>query len=413
MLYYSFRKFIGHNQKQSLTDHLPMNFEPRHKQHWGRATEPQSLQEIWSNLESYIYVISKEFKPHEDQPELNLVKLGFSKFEDFNNSYKGLSRLTGFKTSLISFKVHRLYLYDSFDTNLKSARAYQAEQRLHEAIETHYKPDRVRIKFRGHASITDLDPNTEWFAIPKDKMNEFLKWLDDQVFYEINPVAVYGTAFTKNTSSPVVIDKARSAAAEMTVDVVSSRTRTKKGLLTQLQNKTAHSDRQERSQVAAKERRKNELKEHADLKKTLKRDPAFFQKLFVKQRFKDPDLDGEKWQDKIITDADYFEQPDGKKYQNIRVLYEPAPRPRNKKPLTEREKDKYGGVLTIPEIFFYFPKLKKKHEDIYEWYVVAERLDAERVGQELEGDGSAMGKLVFDGKRYSVVAVRARGITTK
>jgi hypothetical protein len=76
-----------------------MNFEPRHKQHWGRATDPQSLQDMWSNLESYIYVISKESKPHEDAEELNLVKLGFSKFVDFNNSYKGLSRLTGFKTN--------------------------------------------------------------------------------------------------------------------------------------------------------------------------------------------------------------------------------------------------------------------------------------------------------------------------
>ena len=53
-----------------------MNFEPRHKQHWGRATEPQSLQDSWSILESYIYVISKEFKPHEDEPEVNLVGYG-------------------------------------------------------------------------------------------------------------------------------------------------------------------------------------------------------------------------------------------------------------------------------------------------------------------------------------------------
>jgi len=383
-----------------------MNFEPRHKQHWGRATEPQSLQDMWSNLESYVYVISKEFKPHDDAEELNLVKLGFSKFEDFNNSYKGLSRLTGFKTSLISFKVHRLYLYDSFDTNLKSARAYQAEQRLHEAIETHYKPDRVRIKFRGHSSITDLDPNTEWFNIPKDKMTDFLNWLDDQAFYEINPVSVYGTAFTKTTSTPVSFDKERSAAADITIDVVSSRTRTKKGVLTQLQNKTAHTDRQEKARLAAAERRKNELKEHSDLKKTLKRDPEFFQKLLVKQRFKDPDLDGEKWQSKIITDADYFDTPGGEKYQHIRVLYEPAPRGRGEKPLTEREKDKYGGVLSIPETMFYFPKLKTKHEDIFEWYVVAERLDAERVGQseaQLQGGKKAMAKLVFDGKRYSVV----------
>ena len=384
-----------------------MNFEPRHKQHWGRATEPQSLQDMWSILESYIYVISKEFKPHEDEPEVNLVKLGFSKFADFNNSYKGLSRLTGFKTSLISFKVHRLYLYGSFDTNLKSARAYQAEQRLHEAIETHYKPERVRIKFRGHASITDLDPNTEWFSIPKDKMDEFLKWLDEQAFYEINPVAVYGTSFTKTTSSPIPFDKERSAAAEVMLDVISSRTRTKKGLLTQHQNKTAHVPRQIMAQAASKKRRSIVLKEHAALEKTLKRDPSFFQAMLVKQRFRDPDLDGDKWQDKVITDADLFDTPSGERYKHIRVLYEPAPRGRGEKPLTTREKDKYGGVLSIPETLFYFPKIKKKYEDIFDWYVVAERLDAERVGQseaELWGGGGITndGRLVLlDGARYA------------
>lgn len=367
-----------------------MEFEPQHKQHWSRATEPQSLKEIWSNLESFVYVIAKTFKPFDDAEELHLVKLGFSKFEDFNNSYKGLSRLSGLKTGLISFKVHRLYLYDSFDTNLKSSRANQAEQRLHSAIEEHYKPDRVRVKFRGFSSITDLNPNTEWFAIPKPKMPKFLKWLDDQVFYEINPVALYGTAFTARTSTPIEVDKNKSAAAEMELDVVSSRTRTKKGVLTQLQNKTAHSDRQDKAEIAAKERKKNEKEEHGKLRATVRRDPKFFQQLFVKRRFSDPDLDGEKWKEKIITDADYFQDIDGKKYQHIRIMYEPAPRKRNEKALKQKEKDKYGGILSVPDTFFYFGRLKEKHEDIYDWYVIAERLDADRVGQELEGSGERL-----------------------
>ena len=203
-----------------------MEFEPRHKQHWSRATKPRSLKEIWSNLESFIYAIAKTFKPFDDSDELHLVELGFSKFEDFNSSYNGLSRLSGLKTGLISFKVHRLYLYDSsFDTNLKSSRALQAEQRLHTAIEEDYKPGRVRVKFRGVSSITDLNPNTGWFAIPKPEMPKFLKWLDDQVFYEINPVALYGTAFAVRTSTPIPIDKSKSYAAKMQLGVVSSRAR--------------------------------------------------------------------------------------------------------------------------------------------------------------------------------------------
>jgi hypothetical protein len=347
-------------------------------------------------LESYIYVISKEFKPFDDEPSINLVKLGMSKFESFDSSYKGLSRLSGLKTGLISFKVHRLYLYDSFDTNTKSTRAFKAEQQLHSAIEEHYKPDRVRVKFRGHASVKDLDPNTEWFAIPKDKMEDFLKWLDDQVFYEISPVAVYGTAFSARASNPVQIDKEKSAAAGMTLDVVAGRTRAKRGVLTQLQSKYAKSERQANAEVAAKERRKNELEEHAKLRASLRKTPEFFQKMLVKQRFNDPDLDGERWADKVITDVDYFETPDNKRYPNMRVIYEPAPRKRGDKQLTERELDKYGGVLTIPEALHYLPKLVKKYKlkDTFDWYVVAERLDEERIGQEsleksrfLEGSG--------------------------
>jgi hypothetical protein len=384
-----------------------MDFEPRHKQHWSQATEPQSLKDQWGVLESYIYVISKEFKPFDDEESLHLVKLGMSKFESFDNSYKGLSRLAGLKTSLISFKVHRLYLYDSFDTNTKSTRAFKAEQQLHSAIEEHFKPDKVRVKFRGHASIKDLDPKTEWFVIAKKQMPEFLKWLDDQVFYEISPVAVYGTAFTARASNPIEIDKEKSAAAEMELDVVAKRTRAKRGVLTQLQSKYAKSERQTNAEVAAAERRKNELEQHAKLRATLRKTPEFFQRELVKQRFTDPDLDGEKWQDKIITDVDYFETPEGKKYRNMRVLYEPAPRKRGEKELKQKDLDKYGGVLTIPEALHYFPKLKKKYEEIYDWYVAAERLDEERIGQELAGSGAdvLITKSPRKDKKYAAVMV--------
>jgi len=382
-----------------------MEFEPRHKIHWSRATEPVSLKENWAQLESYIYVISKEFKPFDDEPSVNLVKLGMSKFESFDNSYKGLSRLAGLKTALISFKVHRLYLYDSFDTNTKSTRAFKAEQQLHSAIEEHYRPERVRVKFRGHASIRDLDPNTEWFVIAKDQMKDFLKWLDDQVFYEISPVAVYGTAFSARASNPIEIDKEKSAAAEMTLDVVAGRTRAKKGVLTQLQSKYAKSDRQAKAEVAAKERRKNELEQHAELRASLRKSPAFFQEKLVKQRFTDADLDGERWAKKVITDVDYFQGPDGRRYRNMRVMYEPAPRARGEKALTQRELDKYGGILTIPEALFYFPKLKEKLKDVFDWYVVAERLDEERIGQELEGSGAdaALMRSWRRGKKYAAV----------
>ena len=54
---------------------------------------------------------------------------------------------------------------------------------------------------------------------------------------------------------------------------------------------------------------------------------------------------------KIITDADYFHDIDGKTYQNIRVMYEPAPRKRNETPLTQTEKAKYGAFVPCPRCF--------------------------------------------------------------
>ena len=89
------------------------------------------------------------------------------------------------------------------------------------------------------------------------------------------------------------------------------------GIAVDLRSQTAtiqfkkDAERQAKAEIAARERRKNELEEHAKLRSSLRKTPEFFQKLLVKQRFNDPDLDGERWADKIITDVDYFETPDG------------------------------------------------------------------------------------------------------
>ena len=356
-----------------------MNFEPRHRDHWQQAVMPVSLKGEWGNIDSYCYVISKTFAPFEDDDDdpIHLVKVGMSRFETADSSYKGLNRIAGLKTALIELKVWRIYLYDHFDTNDKSTRAFQAEQRMHSAIEDQYP--KVRIKFKGFSSVRDLNPNTEWFAIPKKDMPTFLKWLDEEVFYKISPVAIYGTAFTSRTSNPIEVDKSRSASSQVEITSVSGNTRSKSGAINQFTSRYAKSKRQKEAELAADERKKNQLREHRELTAKYKKTPEFFQKLFVNQRFVDSELDGKKYEKKIITDVDYFKTPEGENYKHMKVLYEPAPRPRGQKMLTDKEKDKYGGLMTIPEVFVYFPKLKKKYEDIFDWYVVAERLNEEKL----------------------------------
>ena len=44
--------------------------------------------------------------------------------------------------------------------------------------------------------------------------------------------------------------------------------------------------------------------------------------------------------------------------------------------LSQDEMDSHGAILSIPEMMTNFPKLLKKYKDIYEWYIVEERLDA-------------------------------------
>ena len=87
-------------------------------------------------------------------------------------------------------------------------------------------------------------------------------------------------------------------------------------------------------------------------------------------------------------------------------MYEPAPRKRNEKSTHTERKGQVRGVLTVPEVFAYFGRLKQKHGDIYDWYVMAERLDAGRVGQELEGSG---GHLFAEVQRIIYEANRASG----
>jgi hypothetical protein len=174
-----------------------MNFEPKNSRELKQSYLPISLvkDKRIANVESYVYIISKKFRPFTDsKEELNLVKIGTSK-------ERGLSRISSHKTSLIELKVHRIYLYDKSDFD-ETTRAFTAEQKFHRAVQVEF----TRMKFRGHSSQASLDRNTEWFIVPPDQMNVFLKFTDRLAFYDISPAAIHGTSFTATRSSAIPVD---------------------------------------------------------------------------------------------------------------------------------------------------------------------------------------------------------------
>ena len=54
-----------------------------------------------------MYIIHKRFPPRDNSKVFNLFKVGYTDIEKDGQ----LSRLDGFRTTLISFKVHRIYCF--------------------------------------------------------------------------------------------------------------------------------------------------------------------------------------------------------------------------------------------------------------------------------------------------------------
>jgi hypothetical protein len=148
-----------------------------------RGLHPEDIREEtrnWSTLETYVYIIAKTFNPYSDNKDrklntkLHLVKVGFSSMKTRSGAEKLYGRMAGFRTSLISFKVHRFYLYEKDQNINESAEAHLAEKRLHERIGSLYKKA-TRIKF-------DSGNFSEWFSIAekstdRNRSRMCVRWL--------------------------------------------------------------------------------------------------------------------------------------------------------------------------------------------------------------------------------------------
>ena len=120
------------------------------------------------------------------------------------------------------------------------------------------------------------------------------------------------------------------------------------------------------------------------MRKKLEQTPEFFRKNFLIKRITDDSL-SKKYPIQKITDIDYFnigidEDPKYPKKTNMRLMKVPT------EPVTKRgiilsqgELDSHGSIITVPEMMMFFPKLLKRLKETFDWYVVAERLDAELI----------------------------------
>ena len=181
-----------------------MDFNLKKELTFSRALKPadtKSQKDNWAKVEGYVYIISKNFKPHPEDPELNCVKVGFSNVTTKERFEKGYNRLLGFRTSLISFKVHRIYLFGSndFDKGEKEVfglSANMAEQMLHKLIDQTFKPKQLRIHFSN-------GEKSEWFNIKERNMEKFLKFCEEKVQLDTPYPPLYGTEFTAETSKRI------------------------------------------------------------------------------------------------------------------------------------------------------------------------------------------------------------------
>jgi len=181
-----------------------MNFDLSKNYTFARALKPPEIMtktKNWSTVHGYVYVISKTMPTVDGGPSLNCVKVGFSNVKTKDMYDKGYSRLLSFRTSLITFKVHRIYLFEAsdFDAGSKEAfglNAFKAEQAMHYYIDREFKPSQVHLTFSN-------GKNTEWWNIFPKQMNKFLAFCDLTVQQNSPIPPVYGTDFGKTSTKRI------------------------------------------------------------------------------------------------------------------------------------------------------------------------------------------------------------------
>ena len=145
-----------------------MEFNTDKKDALDEAVKPRAIKaqtRDWTSLEGFVYVISKKMSIRQNGKMINCVKIGMSNLNTREGFDKSYTRLLNFRTTLVSYNLHRIYLFtandnDANDDEPMGLSAYNAEQTTHKLMEVLWEdPAWVVHKDRGprsdHARTTD------------------------------------------------------------------------------------------------------------------------------------------------------------------------------------------------------------------------------------------------------------------
>ncbi len=342
-----------------------------------RSIKPESIRQEtknFSDITGYVYVIQKRFSPDNgkfNQP-INLIKIGFSSLDTRVGGDKGLARLSGFLTTLISFKVLRLYLFTRSDFAAERAdkkeeyarNANKLERDLQFFTENEFNPPIIRIAFRTGSK-------SEWFAIQEgNRLETFLKKIDDYAYKSSLYTPIYGTAFTANSAKKINIQ----AAPKITGIIVdpNSGTLKERDQIRKTTSKYGYNLRQ-RKEADYKEQKEAEIKKKDQQnRKKLMKDVSFWKKAFLGRTFKDDHMSDQskaadkKYPNKIVDDV--YEATENGRKQPL-VHYKPNYRETRNKKISEVDFDLASGSMSINEMMdLYFKDLKTKYKEEFEFF---------------------------------------------
>ncbi len=361
--------------------------------------QPQALDLEKIKVESYVYVIQKSMKPYVNSPkELNLIKVGTGSL------FRGSARLSELQTALISFNVLRIYLFSPFGEGgkKKSERAdtygRKGEQRLHDLIEEHYKPAKVRIMFPSQKQ------ESEWFHIEPRKMDKFLKFLDEAAFYDVEVPPVYGSEFTSKQRKRIQPEKflktrqqkslAERGIGIRVVEHPDNKTKDKvmKEVFRKSESALARTVRARKKTDVLDATKKEQKKQDQANRKKLHKSVAEWKEIFFDTKFKDKELSKKYtlvfYDAKQSKEEPYYVDNKGKvKAPPLQPLiyYWPSLRKTRFDKLVDENEDEFernSGFLTVNEALAQVPSLKSKYQDSYDYFV---RLNNYKEGYDYAG----------------------------
>ena len=293
----------------------------------------------WTSLEGYVYVISKKMPIRQDGKMINCVKIGMSNLNTREGLDKSYTRLFNFRTTLVSFNLHRIYLFtgndfDANDNEPMGKSALNAEQLLHTIVDNKFKPKQLRITFpSGFPS--------EWWDVKEKYMDKFLKFIDTRIMLDTEQPPVWGSGFDKSGKIFPI---------KFPVRPMYTGVQDKGGQLVRRQSSRQTNNPYSRNLRVRQTRQyldmtKKQFKEiNAQKRKEMLKSEEFWEALFVGKKFVDPQMDPEddgRYPNKIITGV-----IDGRKvYKNDRqrykkqffVQFEPDLTPSQQETITQKE----------------------------------------------------------------------------